>query len=56
MNFNSDDNIEFVAIFKYFSDLRPKNKNIQASLTLNQSGNLGKYSIRILNFSNYIVF
>lgn len=34
----------------------PKDKDIQASLTLNQPGNSGKYWMRISDFSNYMVF
>lgn len=46
----SDEGIEFAAarnkprpIFRYPSGLGPKDREIQASLTLNQPGNSGKY-------------
>ena len=45
MNLKSDDNIE-----------RSKDKDIQASLTLNQLGNSDKYWMHISDFSNYVIF
>lgn len=63
---NNDDNkddIKFAAIqnkprsiFKYPSGLGPKDRDIQASLTLHKPGNSGKYWMRSSDFSNNMVF
>lgn len=57
---DSDDGIEFAAaqnksqpISRFFSALKSNDRDIQASLTLNQPRNLDKY---FSDFSNYIVF
>lgn len=46
-----------IMIFKIDNGIEgPKDRDIQASLTLNQPGNLGKYWMYISDFSNYMVF
>lgn len=52
MNFDSNDGIKFATAFRYLSSLGPKDRSIQANLTLNQLRNSGKYYMRILDFSN----